>query len=658
MADANVNNRVRNSLTRVRYFFGQLLTQRDLEAEQLFNLRLQRLIQRETFGTGTVRGLKVQPNLDGGPIPPTSVFITPGLAMDPDGRELLLENAVCVPVADQPLQPGNFPFTQPAPPTDPASLAAAVQTRFATGSTTFDTARLTVLVNDMGACGLMTQAQVDAFTNNGNITAINALLVQITPSQPALDPPDTLAAFLADQLRGTTFVGIQYAETATEPTPAVLDASCTDNQCFPARTQEAVLIVTSADAFPAVDDPFEDFRACLAAGATGATGPTQDPTIAACECLIESWRDLAAADIECTTSFPIIALAQICWARFQQAGGAQITAISNCPRPIAPGGPMTRIVGGGTGGNLPGPPGATGPTGNRGPQGDPGGRGVTGPTGTAGLFGPTGPVGPTGPGIGNTGSTGPVGPTGPAGVGPTGDFGPTGPTGTGATGPTGNIGPTGVGATGVSGPTGPTGAPGPQGNPGSGATGAPGPTGATGAPGTGPTGPTGTAGPTGAPGNGGPAVIEQFTFINDTDQGLTGNVANNAFVPTPTPGRITASPTGGSYLLFWSAEISRTNTGGGNRLLARIRNTTANTIVGNIRFIQSMENIADGAMPDDSTLTGINSSGEVSGWAGMMPLTLNAGQVTFELEFAINNNSNVGTVLRVRRQRIALMKVH
>src|SRR4051812_16797946 len=110
MADANVNNRVKNSLTRVRYFFGQLLTQRDLEAEQLFNLRLQRLIQRETFGTGTVRGLKVQPNLNGGPTPPTSVFITPGLAMDPDGRELLLENAVCVPVAEQPLQPGNFPF--------------------------------------------------------------------------------------------------------------------------------------------------------------------------------------------------------------------------------------------------------------------------------------------------------------------------------------------------------------------------------------------------------------------------------------------------------------------------------------------------------------------------------------------------------------------
>ena len=62
----------------------------------------------------------------------------------------------------------------------------------ATGSTTFDTTRLTALVNELGACGLMTQAQVDAFTNSGDITAINALLVQITPSQPVLDPPDTL----------------------------------------------------------------------------------------------------------------------------------------------------------------------------------------------------------------------------------------------------------------------------------------------------------------------------------------------------------------------------------------------------------------------------------------------------------------------------------
>jgi hypothetical protein len=172
------------------------------------------------------------------------------------------------------------------------------------------------------------------------------------------------------------------------------------------------------------------------------------------------------------------------------------------------------------------------------------------------------------------------------------------------------------------------------------------------------TGAPGATGPTGAPGTGGPAVIEQFTFFNDTDQGVTGTAANNAFVATPTPGRLTAAPTGGTYLLFWSAEIARTNTGGGNRLLARMRNTTSSSTVGHIRYIQSMENIADGAMPDDGSLAGINSAGEVSDWSGMVPLTLTAGSVTFELEFAINNNSNTGTVLRVRRQRIALMKIH
>ena len=100
MADANVNNRVKNTLSRVRYFFGQLLTQRDLEAEQEFHLRLQRLSQRETFGTGTVSGLRVSWELDG-QYPPRSVFVLPGLAIDPDGRELLLERAVCVPLAPE-----------------------------------------------------------------------------------------------------------------------------------------------------------------------------------------------------------------------------------------------------------------------------------------------------------------------------------------------------------------------------------------------------------------------------------------------------------------------------------------------------------------------------------------------------------------------------
>src|SRR5690606_39229634 len=88
----------KSSLERLRFFFGQLLTQRDLEAEQRYHLTLQRLTQRETFGTGTVAGLGV--TAAGQDVAPLSVFVNPGLAFDPDGRELILEAMECVPGAE------------------------------------------------------------------------------------------------------------------------------------------------------------------------------------------------------------------------------------------------------------------------------------------------------------------------------------------------------------------------------------------------------------------------------------------------------------------------------------------------------------------------------------------------------------------------------
>ena len=48
---------VASGVARLSYFYGQLLTQRDLHAEQRYHLGLRRLMQREAFGTGTVAGL-------------------------------------------------------------------------------------------------------------------------------------------------------------------------------------------------------------------------------------------------------------------------------------------------------------------------------------------------------------------------------------------------------------------------------------------------------------------------------------------------------------------------------------------------------------------------------------------------------------------------
>jgi hypothetical protein len=45
---------ISSGVSRVRYFFGQLLTERDLESEQHFHLLMRRLVQREAFGTGTM----------------------------------------------------------------------------------------------------------------------------------------------------------------------------------------------------------------------------------------------------------------------------------------------------------------------------------------------------------------------------------------------------------------------------------------------------------------------------------------------------------------------------------------------------------------------------------------------------------------------------
>src|SRR5580704_5680349 len=109
---------VASGVARLNYFFGQLLTQCDLQAEQRYHLALRRLMQREAFGTGTVAGLPVE---DAGPTTQGSVFVRAGLALDPDGRELLLVSDQCLTVAAPVQTPGSSQYIDRV---DLASMAA------------------------------------------------------------------------------------------------------------------------------------------------------------------------------------------------------------------------------------------------------------------------------------------------------------------------------------------------------------------------------------------------------------------------------------------------------------------------------------------------------------------------------------------------------
>jgi len=322
---------VDNSLERLRYFFGQLLTQRDLEAEQAFHLALRRLAQRETFGTGTIAGLRVTPEHDS-VVPPRSVFVLPGLAMDPDGRELLLEEVVCLLVADEPLPVEPHVFS-PVPGSKSA-LAAAVAARFGAA---FTVANLDEVVTTLFQRGLMPEADKNAYFNSADISVIKTFIELIAPSTPVLTPPTTLQDWIVDQLVGVTYVGARYAEHGADPAPAVLDAACCGGtQCFASRAQEGVELAISSSPFPDVIDPFVGLRDCL----------DSDPALL-CGCLLDAWRGLPASASPCVQEGAIVPLAIVYWARFDSSPASQVLAADNCAlRPLAPGGPSLRALAG------------------------------------------------------------------------------------------------------------------------------------------------------------------------------------------------------------------------------------------------------------------------------------------------------------------------
>lgn len=70
---------------RPRFFEGRLLTAADLSREQEYHIRMRRLHNLATLGAGVVAGLSVSEEPSG-----TGVIVSPGFAIDPWGREVVV----------------------------------------------------------------------------------------------------------------------------------------------------------------------------------------------------------------------------------------------------------------------------------------------------------------------------------------------------------------------------------------------------------------------------------------------------------------------------------------------------------------------------------------------------------------------------------------
>jgi hypothetical protein len=73
-------------LERLNYYNGQRLEASDLKTEQEYHIRVRRWLNKSLYSPGIARGLEVRPGA--GP----QVIVSPGLALDADGHEIILWN--------------------------------------------------------------------------------------------------------------------------------------------------------------------------------------------------------------------------------------------------------------------------------------------------------------------------------------------------------------------------------------------------------------------------------------------------------------------------------------------------------------------------------------------------------------------------------------
>ena len=76
------------SIKRLKYFNHQFLREQDFAAEQAYHVAMRRLHNRSLHGWGVVEGLEVRKKSD------REISIEPGIAVDGQGREIVLSNAV------------------------------------------------------------------------------------------------------------------------------------------------------------------------------------------------------------------------------------------------------------------------------------------------------------------------------------------------------------------------------------------------------------------------------------------------------------------------------------------------------------------------------------------------------------------------------------
>lgn len=343
---------VASGVARLNYFYGQLLTQRDLFTEQRYHLELRRLLQREAFGTGTVAGLRVE---DAGATTQGSVFVRAGLAMDPDGRELLLTHDQCVTVA-APVTTNATPTTYA---TDLPTMAAQLSATTAWNATIYPIDLASTndpgsLLNRLQAAGL-TEVDGDPVTSGSTVvySALAAQLGQLkVPPGFMLKPGQLLRDVLFDALVGTTYLGLQYVERGTEPSPTVLDASCCGTAtCFPSRREEGVVIVAQDHPFHPLPDAYLEALEKITGDLVREENPASSPGSARCEralceVVLGGWRGLPPEDPCGTGHLPVVPLARIYWSRFARnsQGKSRVLSVDNCFRPLAPGVPPVRAL--------------------------------------------------------------------------------------------------------------------------------------------------------------------------------------------------------------------------------------------------------------------------------------------------------------------------
>src|SRR4029079_13330382 len=85
-------------IERMKYYNGQRLEADDLKLEQEYHIRVRRWLNKSLYSAGIAAGLEVKPDLGN----LQQVIVGRGLALDQDGREIILLDEQAVQVMGRP----------------------------------------------------------------------------------------------------------------------------------------------------------------------------------------------------------------------------------------------------------------------------------------------------------------------------------------------------------------------------------------------------------------------------------------------------------------------------------------------------------------------------------------------------------------------------